>query len=152
MQSNEPNCGELKIFRNIYKELEEVYDIFPKLCGLSGTEYWALYMIYEGISTQYEICEHLSLSRQTVNSAFKQLKKIGFIRLETMYNNLRVKQVYLTDTGKKFVEKQIGNMHKLEENVWHMMSEEERIQIIKLLYKYKALLSEALQNYKDNLE
>lgn len=152
MQLDESNGGELKVFRETYKDLEGVYDKFPKLCGLSGTEYWALSMIYEGVSTQYGICERLSISRQTVNSAFKQLKKRGLIRLETMDSNLRVKQVYLTDSGTEFVEKQLGNMHKLEETVWHRMSEEERMQITRLLCKYKTLLAEALQNYKDNLE
>ena len=66
---------DIKVFRDTYKELESIYEIFPKLCGLSSTEYWALSMIDEGISTQHGICEQLSISRQTVNSAFKQLKK-----------------------------------------------------------------------------
>lgn len=150
MQTNEPHYGQLKVFRDTYKDLEGVYDMFPKLCGLSGTEYWALSMIQEGISTQYGICEHLSLSRQTVNSAFRQLKKRGLIRLEAMDSNLRVKQVYLTDAGTEFVEKQINNMHRLEENVWNAMTKEEREQITRLLCKYKTLLSEALQNYKED--
>ena len=58
-------------------------------------------MIYEGITTQHAICEQLSLSRQTINSAFKQLKKRDFIYLEAMDNNLREKQVYLTEKGIK---------------------------------------------------
>ncbi len=152
MQRDHPDYGQVKFFRDTFKDLESVYDIFPKLCGLSGTEYWALSMIHEGISTQYGICEHLSLSRQTVNSAFRQLKKKGLIRLETMDNNLRVKQVYLTEAGKKLIEKEICNIHKLEEEVWKKMSNEEQQQLSTLLYKYKTLLSDTLLNYKESLK
>ena len=138
----------LKKFRDTYKDLESVYDMFPKLCGLAGTEFWALSMIYDGISTQHAICEHLSISRQTVNSAFRQLKKRGFIHLETMDTNLREKQVYLTEGGKEFVSQSICSMHKLEENVWKKMSEDEKEQIISLIGKYKSLLADEIEEYK----
>ena len=111
MPGDKSDYEQLKEFRNTYKDLEGVYDTFPKLCGLSGAEYWALSMIYEGITTQHAICDQLSLSRQTINSAFKQLKKRGFIYLEAMDNNLREKQVYLTKEGIQFVEEQIGYIH-----------------------------------------
>lgn len=107
-------------------------------------------MIYEGITTQHAICEQLSLSRQTINSAFKQLKKRDFIYLEAMDNNLREKQVYLTEKEIKFVEEQIGYIHKLEETVWDKMENNEKKLLIKFLYKYKTLLAEELQNYKKN--
>lgn len=151
MSGDKSDYEQLKIFRNTYKDLEGVYDTFPKLCGLSGAEYWALSMIYEGITTQHAICEQLSLSRQTINSAFKQLKKRGFIYLEAMDNNLREKKVYLTAKGKKFVEEQLTYIHKLEENVWDKMDVDERKLLIKFLYKYKTLLAEVLKNYKENL-
>ena len=148
MPGDKSDYEQLKEFRNTYKDLEGVYDTFPKLCGLSGAEYWALSMIYEGITTQHAICDQLSLSRQTINSAFKQLKKRGFIYLEAMDNNLREKQVYLTKEGIQFVEEQIGYIHKLEEDVWDTMNKEEKTQIIKLLSKYKTLLSNALKNHE----
>ena len=65
-----------------------------------------------------------------------------------MDNNLRVKQVYLTDKGKVFVDKEITNMHKMEENVWNAMNETERKQITELVYKYKSLLAEEIRNYQ----
>ncbi len=149
MKDKAPDYEHVQIFREIYKDLESVYDQFPKLCGLSGTEFWALTMIQEGISTQYGICEHLSISRQTVNSAFRNLKRRGLIHLEAMDSNLRVKQVYLTEAGQEFVNKEICRMHDLEENVWRAMEEGERVQITRLLSKYKDLLTEAIQNYKN---
>ena len=148
MTQQRTDYRQVKTFRDTYKSLEGVYDMFPKLCGLSGTEYWALAMIEEGISTQYGICHHLSISRQTINSAFRKLKKRGMIHLETMDENLRVKQVTLTEAGENFVEKEVRNMRKLEEDVWNAMTEEEKEQLTRLLFKYKTLLSEAIQHYK----
>lgn len=140
----------LKSFRETYKDLERVYDSFSKICGLSNTEYWALLMIYEGVATQHDISESLCLSRQTVNSAFRQLIKKDLIRLESVENNLRVKKAYLTKDGVKFVEKYVGNMHGLEEMVWHMMKEEERVQLTRLIRKYKTLMKESLEEYQNS--
>ena len=151
MPNNKADNQKLKTFRNTYKDLESVYDTFPKLCGLSGAEYWALSMIYEGITTQHAICEQLSLSRQTINSAFKQLKKRDFIYLKSQDNNLREKQVYLTKKGIKFVEEQIGYIHKLEKTVWNKMEDNEKTLLIKYLYKFKTLLAEELKNLKTDL-
>lgn len=147
MSHQEADYEKVKVFRETYKDLESVYDMFPKLCGLSGTEYWALSMIHEGISTQHEICEHLSMSRQTLNSAFRQLKKRGLIYLETLDTNLREKQVYLTEVGKDFIEKEISHIHQLEEDVWNQLSQDEKRQMTQLLEKYKSLLFDAIENY-----
>jgi DNA-binding MarR family transcriptional regulator len=142
------NKNELEDFRNVYNDLDSVYAVFPKICGLSDTEYWALVMVYEGVTTQRDICEQLSLSRQTVNSAFSQLVKKGLVCLKPVENNMRTKKVVLTNDGICFVEKHIGIMHKLEERVWHMMEIEEREQLVHLLHKYKELMREALENHK----
>lgn len=141
--------GELSVFRNIYMDLENVYDQFPKICGLSGTEFWALSMIEQGVDTQYAICEQLCISRQTVNSAFKQLKKREFIELKALDDNLRVKKVYLTEDGREFVKKEISHMHSLEEMVWNEMEAEEQEKLTEYLYKYKLLLLNALNQYRD---
>lgn len=148
MTRNESDWRELALFREVYKDVESLYDNFPKLCNLSGTEYWALLMIHEGVTTQHEICQRLSLSRQTVNSAFKQLVKKGLIRLEVKENNLRVKQVYLTDLGIDFVKKNIDSMHELEAKAWHEMNNEDRQQLTILLDQYKILLKKALDEYQ----
>ena len=151
MATEKADYRQVKFFRDAYKDLESLYDRFPKMCGLAAAEYWALSMIYEGIATQHDICEQLSLSRQTVNSAFKQLRNRGFIRLEPMDGNLRVKQIYLTEAGTEFIEKEIRKMHRLEEEVWKTMLPEEQKHLTELLRKYGSRLSDALQQqYKEN--
>ncbi len=148
MSSGESGSENVRQFRDIYKDLEGIYDQFPKLCGLSGAEYWALTMIYEGISTQYGISEHLSVSRQTVNSAFRTLRKKGMVQLEALDDNLRVKKVYLTETGKEFVEHELLCIHRLEEAVWEQMEKKEQEELTCLLDKYKGLLSKAVTDFQ----
>lgn len=94
-----------------------MYSLFPKSCGLSEAEYWSLLLIYEGVETQSQISSQLYLSRQTLNSAFKQLWKKGLIRLAPYEENQRSKQASLTEEGRAFVETYVVQMHQMEERV-----------------------------------
>lgn len=67
--------GTVEAFRAVSKEFDTIYTMFAKNCGLSEAEFWSLLMIRGGAATQTEISDQLFLSRQTVNSAFKQLVK-----------------------------------------------------------------------------
>ena len=98
MDKNSETPKTLTAFREATMELDNLYSLFPKFCGLSEAEYWSLLFIYEGIVTQSQISDQLFLSRQTLNSAFKQLRKKGLIRLEPYEDNQRSKQAFLTDT------------------------------------------------------
>lgn len=82
-------------------ELDSVYSLFPKACGLSQAEYWSLLLVYEGVETQSEISDLLFLSRQTLNSAFKQLKKKGLVRLEPLRGKSARKAGFYDGTRKR---------------------------------------------------
>lgn len=145
MGSTGYNDHNLIAFQEATMEFDSVYARFAKKSGLSETEYWALLLISEGITTQSEISEKLSMNRQTINSAVKQLIKNGLIRLETLENNQRVKKALLTTEGKNFVEKNIVKMRELEEKAWMSMTEEERSTLTRLTRKYSRLVKEALE-------
>lgn len=132
-------------FREVLMEFDAVYAKFAKNCGLSETEYWSLLLISEGVITQSEISEKLSLSRQTLNSAFRQLIKKGLLHLETLENNQRVKKAILTMEGQEIVNKNIVKMRRLEEKAWKSMTEEEREALIGLIRKYSSLVEDALE-------
>ena len=130
----------LAAFREATMELDSVYSLFPKACGLSQAEYWSLLLVYEGVETQSEICDLLFLSRQTLNSAFKQLKKKGLVRLEPYEENQRAKRAFLTERGKEFVSSYVVRMHFVEEQAWSRMTGEEQKQLTDLTKKYSRLL------------
>lgn len=138
----------LAAFREATMELDNVYSLFPKACDLSDAEYWALLLIYEGVATQSQISDQLFLSRQTLNSAFKQLRHKGLIRLEPYEENQRSKQAFLTEAGRSFVEKHVVQMHKVEEKAWGQMAEEERGMLTELTRKFSGLIRQELKSVK----
>ena len=135
----------LKLFRETTMELDKIYSLFSKSCGLSEPEYWSLLLIYEGVVTQSKISEKLSLSRQTLNSAFKQLIKKGLVYLKPYENDQRTKEAILTDKGIDFVEKNLIFMHRTEEQAWQKMTREEQNTLAELSGKFRDLLKEVLE-------
>ena len=152
MEDQKQIADSLTAFREADMELDRVYSLFPKACGLSDPEYWSLLLIYEGNVTQSAISEQLSMSRQTVNSAFKQLVKKGYIRLEPSKDDQRTKQAFLTDAGKGFVETYVVQIYQIEETAWGQMDPEERDTLNRLLRKYCRLVGEAMAGQKKQKE
>lgn len=107
-------------------------------------------LIYEGVATQSQISERLFVSRQTLNSAFKQLRKKGLIYLEPYEENLRSKQSSLTEKGKRFVDEHIMRMHRIEENAWKKLSSDEHDTLITLTKKISCLIQSEMEQSKSN--
>lgn len=149
MKKTIPNEWSMSDFRETTKYMDSIYNLFAKMSGLSDAEFWSMTMIREGFTAQTEISEQLYLSKQTVNSAFKNLVKKGFVRLETLENNQRRKQALLTEAGIEFAEQHIDNMHNLEEHTWKSLSREEQKTLIQLTRKYCTLLHEELKKYEE---
>ncbi len=148
METNNPPIKTLADFRQATMELDNVYSLFSKSCGLSEAEYWSLLFIYEGVATQTQISDRLFLSRQTLNSAFKQLRRKGLIWLEPYEENQRSKQAFLTDEGRIFVEKHVVQMHWVEERAWRRMSQEEQAALTKLTRKFSEFIQQELTTSK----
>ncbi|HJA35064.1 MAG TPA: winged helix-turn-helix transcriptional regulator [Firmicutes bacterium] len=146
MGQKESSAKTLAAFREATMELDNLYSRFPKSCGLSEAEYWSLLLIYEGIVTQSRISEQLFLSRQTLNSAFKQLQKKGLIRLEPYQDNLRSKRAFLTEAGKAFVEENVLRMHRVEERAWQHMSQEDQAVLTALTRKFSSCIRKELDD------
>ena len=146
MGQKESSAKTMAAFREATMELDNLYSRFPKSCGLSEAEYWSLLLIYEGIVTQSRISEQLFLSRQTLNSAFKQLQKKGLIRLEPYQDNLRSKRAFLTEAGKAFVEENVLRMHRVEERAWQHMSQEDQAVLTALTRKFSSCIRKELDD------
>ena len=146
MGQKESSAKTLAAFREATMELADLYSRFPQSCGLSEAEYWSLLLIYEGIVTQSRISEQLFLSRQTLNSAFKQLQKKGLIRLEPYQDNLRSKRAFLTEAGKAFVEENVLRMHRVEERAWQHMSQEDQAVLTALIRKFSSCIRKELDD------
>ncbi len=142
----------LRAFREATRELDNLYSVFPKFCGLSEPEYWSLLLICEGVTSQSQISEQLFLSRQTLNSAFKQLIRKGLITLTSCEDNQRMKRAALTPEGYELVEKQLVRMHGIEEEAWKKLDREEQETLDRLIRKYADVLKETLAPYTSTLK
>ena len=149
MRPNGEPDARLESFRDASMEFDAVYGMLAKSCGLSGTEYWALILIHEGVETQREISEQLSLSRQTLNSAFKQLIRKGLIQLSPFEHDQRSKRAVLTQEGRRFVETTIVRTRRIEERAWQALTREEQAELIRLTRRFSSALRQSL-NHPDN--
>ena len=140
----------LVAFREVSMELDNAYSLFAKACGLSDAAYCSLVSVYEGIVTQSQISDQLFFSRQTLNSAFKQLRMKGLIRLEPYEENQRSKQAFLTDEGKWFAKTYVSQMHRVEERAWEQMEGTEQEMLTQLARKFNDLIQGELQTTQLN--
>lgn len=125
-------------YNSLYKEIDEVYHMLAKHYGLSDCALWIIYIIRESEEdhTQNKLCELLSLSKQTVNSALKKLEEKGYIRLEHSPGNQKNKLIYLTEPGKQFAAETIDHVIRMEQNAFSQFTPEERIAFLQLFEKY----------------
>lgn len=125
-------------YNSLYKDMDEVYHTLARHYGLSDCALWILYILRESedIPTQNKMCEQLSLSKQTVNSALKKLEKEGYIKLEHQEGNQKSKLVFLTARGELFAQKTIDNVLLMEQTAFGQFTAQERITFLQLFQKY----------------
>lgn len=110
-------------YNQLAKELDELYQLYAKKSGLSQAAFWILYCVHERREpyTQKELCDIWSYSRQTINSALKNLETQGMVYLDSQPDNRKNKLILLTDTGKRLVERIIVPLAEAEKNVFIQM-------------------------------
>lgn len=134
----------LEAFRDASMEFDHVYDLLAKSSGLSYPEFWSLVLIHDGVLTQREISAQLSLSRQTLNSAFKQLIRKGLIQLSPLEHDQRSKRALLTQEGRRFVESTIARTRRMEEQAWQTLTKAEQADLIRLTRQFSSALRQSL--------
>lgn len=125
------------IYTKINKEFDEIYHKIAIHYNLSDSSFWILYSLYETKQpcTQMEICKEWYFNKQTVNSAIKNLEKLGYISKGISENNKQDKKIRLTSLGLEVAEKTVKNVIMLEDIAFSKISEEELDNIINLLQK-----------------
>ena len=128
-------------YNNIFKKNEEIYRSLTRKLNLSECSFWILYTIRTESSMpfQNEICASLHQPKQTINSALKKLEADGYIML-TPGNDLRSKQISLTERGVVLCEKTVDLVIKIEKYALTGLSNEEIKLFFSLFNKYTNLL------------
>lgn len=138
-------------YNRIFKDTDKIYHNFAKSYGLSDCAFWILYLLRETDTqyTQAEICNMLSLPRQTVNSALKNLQSEGYICLTPVENNKKSKILVLTEKGEGLAKNSADMVLKAEIKVLRQFSENELQLFLSLSEKYAVLLRREYENNFD---
>lgn len=118
----------------IYNENTLLYHRLARACGLPDCAFWLLYTLRaeEAPMTQTQLSELLSLPRQTVNSALKNLVRAGYLRLEATDGNLKNKWVCLTETGDELLRRTVDLVFGVEDAAASHLTAEERATLLAL--------------------
>ena len=139
----------LAAFNQLYKEMDEIYHLYAKRCGISDAAFWLLYSLHEaGASrvqyTQRELCAEWHYPPQTINSALKNLERKGLLSLEPVPGNQKNKRIVLREAGQRLVEQIIVPLVRSEQKSFRELPEEERSALLSLTRKYVELLRKEL--------
>lgn len=134
----------IRIYNGQYKESNEVYHRLARHCGLSDSAFWILYTLREaeGPVSQKQLCDELYLSKQTVNSALKNLEGAGYLRLESPPDNRKSKEIRLTPSGEELMRRTVDPVFAMEERAFQRLTVEEREAILRLGRRNLDLLRE----------
>ncbi|MBQ2747563.1 MAG: winged helix DNA-binding protein [Firmicutes bacterium] len=130
-------------YNKTYKDVDELYTNYAKMCGLSESDFWILYALAEAgsVRTQKDLCEWWSISKQTINSALKSLEKEGVVTLSSTEENKKTKYITLTEKGIEMVEKFIKPLMIAELAAFEMMGKEETREYLRLNKIYAETLN-----------
>ena len=91
----------------MHKEEDGLYRRLARQFGLPDSAFWVLYALEASGKpvTQAEVCNYLSLSKQTVNSSIRTLERQGLIRLTP--GRGREEHIHFTEKGRRLAEERI---------------------------------------------
>ncbi len=117
-------------------ELNALYHNASLKLGLTDSASIVLYTIYDNGENCLlsEIYKQSGISKQTVNSAIRNLEKEGVIFLEQ--HSGRAKKVVLTDLGKNYVQKTAARLFNAEATAFSSWTEDEINAHIGFMEKY----------------
>jgi len=124
----------------LYKEEESIYHELAAAAGLSDAAHWILYSICrsEKRLSQFELCDMLSCSKQTVNSAVSSLARLDYIELAADAG--KRKEIRLTQKGRALCRRSIQPLIEAEEEAFAQFSGAEREQFLSLFRRMLAAL------------
>lgn len=134
-----------------WRAIDELYVQYAKSVGLTYLGLIVLETIYNmpKVCTQKEICEKTNLPKQTVNVIIRTFWEQGFLELHEIQSDRRNKEIRFSKSGKKFGDRVIGELLKVEKRVMEQLTYEQRQEMIEIMKKAELSFKEIIQ--KDTL-
>ena len=117
-------------------DLDSLYHQASLKLGLTDSTMMVLYLLYEkdGSCPLNEIRKETNISKQTLNSAIRQLESENIVYLKPTSG--REKTVFLTETGTDYTSRTIVRLYNAECNAFQDWTETEVRQYLYLMDKY----------------
>lgn len=133
---NKKICSSIHRINYLNAELNALYHNASLKLGLTDSASIVLYTIYDngGNCLLSDIYKQSGISKQTVNSAIRNLEKENIIFLEQ--HSGRAKKVVLTDTGKEYVQKTVARLFDIESAAFSSWTDDEINAHIGFMEKY----------------
>ena len=141
----------MKRFNHLTGEISAVYHAASWKLGLADSVSQILYTLSEcGDSCLLtDVCRLTGLSKQTVNSAIRNLERDGIVRLEPV--NAKSKRVSLTREGALFAEKTVGKIIRAENEIFDSWKSEEISTYLALTERFLNALAEKTEAFSKSL-
>lgn len=126
----------LKRINCLGNEMDRLYHQAALKLGVSDSVLCVLYVIHEkGDSCPLsDICAGSGISKQTINSALRNLEREGILYLEP--DKGRSKRVRLTEKGRDFTARTAARLYEAECRAFDQWTEQELAQYLFLMEKY----------------
>ena len=127
-------------------EINALYHEAAVKMGISDSVQNILYVLCEknGRCLQSEVSKLTGISRQTINSAIRNLEKDGMVYLEQGKGRNTI--LCLTEKGEKFAEEKMYPLYEAENKIWNEWTPEEQQQYLVLTEKYRDGLRKYLKD------
>jgi DNA-binding MarR family transcriptional regulator len=127
-------------------EINALYHEAAVKTGISDSVQNVLYVLCEkgGRCMQSEVSKLTGISRQTINSAIRNLEKDGIVYLEQGKGRNTI--LCLTEKGKEFTAEKILPLYEAENKIWNEWTAEEQQQYLELTEKYRDGLKKYLKD------
>ena len=136
---------QIAMYCNLLNEWYVAYAAYAKSMGLSNTALDILTTIYENPNcTQKDIAESCFLPKQTVNAVVTSFLKDGWVQLEELPSDRRIKTVNLTAEGLAKAREIMDKVHSCEITAMSQLTEDERDTLLKLTKTYIHKCSQAM--------
>ncbi|MDO4262317.1 MAG: MarR family transcriptional regulator [Eubacteriales bacterium] len=140
--------AQLAAFNQVYKDMDDLYHEYARKWGMSDAAMWILYFIQESDTpkTQKELCDEWCYSRQTVNSALKNMESKGLIRFACAEGNRKNKQILLTEEGQELSDRVIRPLVEAELAALDSLGEAGRGELLLRLKQYLSMLHRGVES------
>lgn len=139
-------AAQITEWNRLYKELNRVYHTLALHSGISSTDFWILYALYETKEpmTQNDLCELWCYPKQTVHSVIQKLLEKKYLILQPAKKARNSKIILFTDAGKAFCQKMILPVMQAEERAFAHLPAEEWRTFLQISAKLTELLKEEI--------